>query len=117
MGYTAIENHSPGARVIIPPRKDAVLSPKGATSPTQRDTHMLVIESDGRLPWKRTSGYYAQSHAENTFSRYKRTFGGHMRAKRDEVQERKPRSRAGCSIRCGNWVVPNRIGSAASGVQ
>ena len=24
--YTAVENHSPGARVIIPPRKDAVLS-------------------------------------------------------------------------------------------
>jgi hypothetical protein len=39
------------------------------TSPTQRDRHLLAIESDGRCAWKRTSGYYAQSHAENAFSR------------------------------------------------
>ena len=36
-----------------------------------------------------TIGYYAQSHAENAFARYKQTFGGHMWAKRDESQERK----------------------------
>jgi hypothetical protein len=47
----------------------------------------LEIERDGRFAWKRTSGYYDQAHAENAFARYKRTFGGHMRAKRDESQE------------------------------
>ena len=86
--YTAIEKHSPGAQVIIPPRKDAVLSPTGTTSPTQRDQHLLAIEREGRFGWKRTSGYYAQAHAENAFSRFKRTFGGGLRAKRDEAQER-----------------------------
>ena len=86
--YAAVEEHSPGARVIIPPRKDAVLSPSGTTSPTQRDQHLLAIESEGRFAWKRTSGYYAQSHAENAFSRFKRTFGGGLRAKRDKAQER-----------------------------
>jgi hypothetical protein len=86
--YAAIARHSPGARVIIPPRKDAVVSSQVATSPTQRDGHILTIASDGRFPWKRTSGYYAQSHAENTFSRYKRTFGGRFRAKKAEAQER-----------------------------
>jgi hypothetical protein len=86
--YAAVEKHSPGANVIIPPRKDAVLSPAARTSPTQRDQHLLAIESDGRFAWKRTSGYYAQSHAENAFSRFKRTFGGGLRAKRDESQER-----------------------------
>jgi hypothetical protein len=35
--YTAVESHSPGARVIIPPRKDAVLSVMASTAPTQRD--------------------------------------------------------------------------------
>jgi hypothetical protein len=35
--YTAVENHSPGARVIIPPRKDAVLSSMARIAPTQRD--------------------------------------------------------------------------------
>jgi hypothetical protein len=86
--YAAVEAHSPGARVIIPPRKDAVLSPTASTAPTQRDQHLLEIERVGRCDWKRTSGYYAQSHAENTFSRFKRTFGGGLRAKRDESQER-----------------------------
>jgi Transposase DDE domain len=86
--YTAVENHSAGARVIIPPRKDAVLSPTVATSPTQRDRHIGSVESQARFAWKRTSGYYDQAHAENAFSRYKRTFGGGLRAKRDESQER-----------------------------
>jgi len=86
--YAAVAQHSPGARVIIPPRKDAVLSPTGTISPTQRDQHLLAIERAGRFTWKRTSGYYAQSHAENAFSRFKRTFGGGLRAKREASQER-----------------------------
>jgi hypothetical protein len=86
--YKAIEHHSPGARVIIPPRKDAVLSSQVATAPTQRDAHLLAIESAGRCGWKRTLGYYAQSQAENVFSRFKRTFGALLRAKREASQER-----------------------------
>ena len=86
--YTAVENHSPGAWVIIPPRKDAVLSPTAMTAPTQRDQHLLAIENAGRFGWKRTSGYYAQSHAENAFARFKRRFGCGLRAKREESQER-----------------------------
>lgn len=74
--------------MIIPPRKYAVLSPTGMTSPTQRDQHISAIERDSRFEWKRASGYYAQSHAENTFSRFKQIFGGRLRAKRDEAQER-----------------------------
>ncbi|MCP4877678.1 MAG: transposase [Gammaproteobacteria bacterium] len=93
--YTAVEAHSPSASVIIPPRKDAVLSSKGPTAPTQRDRHLLAIHQEGRFHWKRTSGYYAQSHSENAFSRYKRSFGGQLRAKRDESQERE------ASLACG----------------
>jgi hypothetical protein len=61
--YAAVGQHSPGARVIIPPRKDAVLSNQAATAPTQRDQHLLAIERAGRFAWKRTSGYYAQAQA------------------------------------------------------
>jgi hypothetical protein len=86
--YAAVEAHSPGARVLIPPRKDAVLSPTASTAPTQRDQHLLEIERTGRFAWKRTSGYYDQADAENAFSRFKRTFGDRLRAKRDESQER-----------------------------
>jgi hypothetical protein len=38
--------------------------------------------------WKRESGYYRQSHAENAFFRYKTILGGRLRAKRSEAQER-----------------------------
>jgi hypothetical protein len=86
--YAAVEDHSPGVRVIIPPRKDAVLSPTARSSPTQREQHISAIESNGRFAWKRTSGYYAQAYAENVFARYKRTFGGSLRAKRDAAQSR-----------------------------
>ena len=86
--YTAVEHHSPGARVIIPPRKDAVLSVTASTAPTQRDQQVWAIERNGRCAWKRTSGYSAQSQAENAFSRFKRTFGGGFRSKRDACQER-----------------------------
>ena len=85
---TAVEAHSPGARVIIPPRKNAALSPRAETSPTQRDEHLAAIERDGVFAWKRMSGYYAQSRAENAFSRFKRIFGGGLRAKRYASQER-----------------------------
>ena len=93
--YAAIEAHTPGAQVIIPPRKDAVVSSTATTDPTPRDHHIRTIEREGRFAWKRTSGYYAQSHAENAFARYKRTFGGHMRAKRHAAQERE------AAIACG----------------
>jgi Transposase DDE domain len=86
--YTAIENHSPEAQVIVPPRKDAVLSRQVLTAPTQRDQHVLTIESVGRFGWKRMSGNYAQAYAENVFARFKTTFGGGLRAKRDESQKR-----------------------------
>jgi hypothetical protein len=85
--YAAVAEHSPGARVI-PPRTDAVLSPTATTAPTQRDQHLLAIEHAGRCGWKRVSGYYAQSQAENVFSRFKRTFGTRLRAKREASQER-----------------------------
>jgi Transposase DDE domain len=67
--YAAVARHSPGASVIIPSRKDAVLSPTGTTAPTQRDQHIVAIERARRFAWKRTSGYDAQAYAEQVFSR------------------------------------------------
>jgi hypothetical protein len=86
--YAAVMGHSLGVRVIIPPRKDAVLSVMASTAPTQRDQQVWAIEGEGRCAWKRTSRYYAQSQAENAFSRCKRTFGDGLRSKREESQER-----------------------------
>ncbi|WP_440030614.1 transposase, partial [Chromobacterium amazonense] len=54
--YQAIADHSPGASVLIPPRKDAVLSTE-VGPPTQRDLHRQSIEQDGRLKWQKQTGY------------------------------------------------------------
>ena len=67
--YAAVETHSPGARVIIPPRKDAVLSPSAMTTPSQRDQHLVVIEDEGRSAWpsrsKRQIFYGKEELCEN----------------------------------------------------
>ena len=82
--------------MIIPPRKDAVLSGEAATSPTQRDVHIATVQTEGRFQWKRESGYYLQSHAENAFLRYKTVLGGRLRARRDEAQQRE--AALGCAV-------------------
>jgi hypothetical protein len=94
--HDAVEQHSPGATIIVPPRKEAVLSGEAPVSVSQRDRHIEAIKQAGRFRWKRESGYYLQSHAENGMSRHKRIIGGRLRAKRDEAQERE--ALVGCSI-------------------
>ncbi len=78
----------PEPRVVVPPRRNAVLSTDSDQAPTQRDEHIVAIRELGRPRWKRESGYYKQSHAEGAFSRHKRVFGGHLRARHDEARQR-----------------------------
>jgi len=94
--YEAVDHHSPGAEVIVPPRKDAVLSNNSISIPSQRDRHIADIQSKGWPEWKRQSGYYLQSHAENAFYRYKKIIGGRLSAKNDDAQKRE--AAIGCTI-------------------
>jgi hypothetical protein len=94
--YEAVGHHSPGAEVIVPPRKDAVLPNNSINVPSHRDRHIAEIRTKGRSEWKRQSGYYLQSHAENAFYRYKRIIGGRLRAKNDDAQKRE--AAIGCAI-------------------
>jgi len=89
-------NHVPGAKVIVPPRKDAALFNNTIRASCHRDNHIAEIRSKGRSEWKRQSGYYLQSHAENAFCRYKRIIGGRLRAKNDDAQKRE--AAIGCGI-------------------
>ena len=91
-----MDHHSPGAEVIVPPRKDAVLSNNSISIPSQRNLHIADIQSKGWPEWKRQSGYYLQSHAENGFYRYKKIIGGRLRAKNDDAQKRE--AAIGCTI-------------------
>ena len=94
--YEAVGYHSPGAEVVMPPRKDAVLSNNSISVSSHRDRHIMDIQSKGWSEWKRQSGYYLQSHAENTFYRYKRIIGGRLRAKNDDARKRE--AAIGCAI-------------------
>ena len=73
-----------------------MLSNNSISASSQRDLHIAEIRSKGWSEWKRQSGYYLQSHAENTFFRYKRIIGGRLRAKNDEAQKRE--AAIGCAI-------------------
>jgi hypothetical protein len=94
--YEAVALHSPGVEVVVPPRKNAVSSANSISVPCNRDRHIADIQSKGWSEWKRQSGYYLQSHAENAFYRYKKIIGGRMRAKNDEAQKRE--AAIGCII-------------------
>ncbi len=82
--------------MIVPPRKDAVLSNGSTGVLSQRNKHILKIEKMGRSDWRRQSGYYLQSHVENTFSRFKKIIGGRLRSKHGDAQERE--ALIGCAI-------------------
>ena len=56
--YEAVGHHSPGAEVIVPPRKDAVLPNNYINVPSNRDLHIVEIRAKGKSEWKRQSGYY-----------------------------------------------------------
>ena len=94
--YEAVMRHSAGAIMTIPPRKCAAVSSTAKTNPSQRDKHVLRIQEIGRSKWRRESGYYRQSHAENAMFRYKATFGGWLRAKNMAAQENEVA--LGCAI-------------------
>ena len=75
---------SRGARVVVPPRRDAVIS--GDPVFEDRDAHIEAIAEVGRRRWRVEAGQHAQARAENTFFRYKRLLGGRLRARGEPAQ-------------------------------
>ena len=94
--YEAVAYHSPGAEVVVPPRKDAVLSNNSISTSSYRNRNIAEVRSKGWSEWKRQSGYYLQSHAENAIYRYKRIIGGRLRAKNYDARKRE--AAIGCAI-------------------
>ena len=83
-----------GASVIVPPRRDAVVT--GEPVFEQRDRHVERIAEIGRKRWRVEAGQHAQARAENTFSRYKRLFGSRLRARGETAQRNE--ALTGCRI-------------------
>jgi len=74
---------NPSARFVVPPCKGAVTGPTAATSPTQRDRHILWVEEHGRMNWQKASGYNKRSKVEAAISRYKCVIGDALNSRHD----------------------------------
>ena len=78
--YNAVLRHSAGARVVIPPRLNAVVRPNAQAS-CQRDDHIASIQIDGRLKWQAFTGYGKRALVETAMGRYKGIIGPRLRAR------------------------------------
>jgi hypothetical protein len=79
--YEALE--ATGAKVTIPPRRDAKIWQHGnsAGEPWQRDENLRAIRRFGRKRWKKESGYHRRILAETAIFRLKTIFGATLRSR------------------------------------
>jgi transposase len=84
--YDAVLRHSPGARVVIPPRSNAVERPN-AQACCQRDDHIASMQIDGRLNWQTSTGYGKRALVETAMGRYKGVIGPRLRARSFRAQQ------------------------------
>jgi hypothetical protein len=78
--YDAVLCHTAGARVVVPPRSNAIKRPKAQAS-CKRDDHIASMQTDGRLKWQIGTGYGKRALVETTMGRYKGVIGPRMRAR------------------------------------
>lgn len=77
--YHAVLRHSSGARVVIPPRSNAVERPN-VQACCQRDGHIASMQIDGRLKWQTSTGYGKRALVETAMGRYEGIIGPRLRA-------------------------------------
>ena len=64
-------------RVLIPPGRNARLSPRPSAPQRERNRNVRSIRELGRREWHKRSGYSKRSMVENTMYRYKTILGRH----------------------------------------
>ncbi|KZL04526.1 Transposase DDE domain protein [Pseudovibrio axinellae] len=70
-----------GVEVNTPPPKNAVVSLGAETNPTQRDRHIAIIQSEGRMAWQKQTGYTQRSRIETQMGRFKQVIGNKLKAR------------------------------------
>ncbi len=75
-----------GAKVVVPPTKNAVVSGRGPRS-IMRDRTIRKVKKVGRRQWKKVSGYHRQGTVENAFFRYKSILRDRLRARHPKARE------------------------------
>ena len=73
------EGHA--VRVLIPPGRNAQLSPSPSTALRERNRNIRSIRELGRREWYKRSGNSRRSMVENTVYRYKTIIGRSMRSR------------------------------------
>ncbi len=68
-------------RVLIPPGRNAQLSPNPSTALKERNRNIRSIRELGRREWHKRSGYSKRSRVENAVFRYKTIIGRSMRSR------------------------------------
>ncbi len=68
-------------RVLIPPGRNARLSPRPSATQRERNRNVRLIRELGRREWQKRSGYSKRSMVENTMYRYKTIIGRRMRSR------------------------------------
>ena len=84
--YDAVSRHSADAAVVIPPRSNAIDRwDTGIAS--QRDRHMMAINTGGRMRWQAATRYGKRSLVETAIGRYKSIIGHRLRARSFGAQQ------------------------------
>ena len=76
--YEVIEKHNPNAKIVIPPRDNAVESESWHA---ERNKSLGIINKHGSGGWCRMRKYGKQNYAELAMQRYKRIIGNRMHSK------------------------------------
>ena len=67
--------------MLIPPGRDAQLSPRPSAALRERNRNIRSIRELGRREWHTSSGYSKRSLVGNTMYRYKTIIGRSMRSR------------------------------------
>jgi hypothetical protein len=94
-----------GAKLVTPPRKNAVLPPSGAP-PHPRHKTIRQCHKMGRKRWKIRNHYHRRSLAETAMYRYKITFGGNLAARDMPYQKAEAAIKANALNKLRNIAVP-----------
>ena len=78
---------APDIRIVIPPKKTAIVDLLAKGLWCQRNDAIRRIGKVGRRQWRKESGAHQQARAENGIFRFKRIIGDRLRAKHRESQK------------------------------
>jgi hypothetical protein len=85
--YEALAAGASDIRIVIPPKKTAIVDSRAKGPWCQRNDAIERIGKVGRRQWRKESGAHQQARTEKGMYRYKRIIGDRLRAQHHESQK------------------------------